>query len=92
MQSMENEVIIPRSVQGLVTGNLLVMSLLDGMPITRMQVCSAGAGSHPAMPQGRSLQLRPTARYSCGTRQPWLPGSALPSCISPVQIMTSATF
>ncbi|KAK9798604.1 hypothetical protein WJX73_007340 [Symbiochloris irregularis] len=37
LQSMENEVTIPRSIPGLVTGNLLVMSLLDGMPITRMQ-------------------------------------------------------
>ena len=40
-QSMEGEVSIPRSIPGLVTKGLLVMTYLEGTPITRMQVRAA---------------------------------------------------
>ena len=39
MQSMAGEVSIPRSIPGLVTKNMLVMTFLEGTPITRLQVC-----------------------------------------------------
>ena len=38
LQGLANEVSIPRSVPGLVTSNVLVMTYLEGLPITRMQV------------------------------------------------------
>ena len=37
-QDMAGEVAIPRSIPGLVTKGLLVMTFLEGTPITRMEV------------------------------------------------------
>lgn len=37
-QGMEGEVAVPRSIPGLVTKAMLVMTFLEGHPITRMQV------------------------------------------------------
>ena len=47
-QSMAGEVAVPVSVPGLVSREVLVMSFLEGLPITRAQVRLAASGSRPS--------------------------------------------